>query len=604
MSRSIRNNLATGALAGIVGGLAFGLVMSNLGMLPLVAGLVGFESSSVGFLTHMGISIIVGATYGGLFRSYTDGYGANLMAGLAYGLIWWVLGGLTLFPLFLSEGVRWSGEAAQAAFPSLIGHLIYGGIAGLAYQAFAELGQLERVIDQQPESEIEAEPSRIMILGGGFAGVAVAQHLEQILRPEEAHIALISDKNYLLCTPMLPEVAASSIEAQHIVTPLRAFFQRTIFQRGTVERIDVRDRTVSFAHCDQCSPQTLEFDQLVLALGAVSNYYGMDEVESRSIPVKSLDDAVTLRNRLLDKLEHADAEPDHRRRQQMLTVVVGGGGFAGVEVIGELYDFVLNALSYYPNLSEDDVRFVLVHGDDRLLPQISPELGDYAFEKLRGRGVEVVLDTLISGADGDVVTLSNGDEIRAGTLIWTAGVRVNPLLEQVLGEHNRLGALMVNQHLSAPDHPFVWAVGDCAHITNPETEQPYPPTAQHALQEAKTAAQNIAATLRGEDLKPFTYESLGWLVSLGHRTAGAEVMGLKFSGLAAWLAWRFVYLSKLPGWERKIRVALDWIVDFFFPRDIVQTVPVEDVGPGARMPRSTRDGRHRRTDEQLAQAGS
>lgn len=580
MTRSVRNNLAIGALAGIMGGLAFGIVMVNLGMLPLVAGLIGSESSTIGFVIHMAISIFVGATYGALFRTSTAGYGVNLMGGLAYGLVWWVLGGLTLFPLFLGEGVRWSSEAARAALPSLVGHLFYGGIAGLAFQAMADVMGLQPAAERSPAAETKPRPDeerpRILILGGGFAGVTVAQHLEQFLKPEDAELTLVSDKNYLLYTPLLPAVAASSIEAQHIVTPLRAFFTRTEFRRGTVQEIDVENRVVTVSHCETCAPESLEFDHLVIALGAVSRYMGMADIEERALTLKSLGDAQRLRSRILNLLDHAAMTSDRTRRRRMLTVVVGGGGFAGVEVIGELYDFVLNALRYFPNLCESDVRFVLVHSSDQLLPQISPELGNYALRKLRERGIEMRLNTYVEGAGPGVVKLSGGEEVPAETLIWTIGVQANPLLEQLPDERDRQGSLIVNPDLSAPAHPFVWAVGDCAHIPDPETGEPYPATAQHALQEARIAAYNIAAVLRNEELKPFRYESLGWLVSIGHQTAAAEVMGRKFSGLAAWLAWRFVYLSKLPGWERKTRVALDWLVDLVFPRDIVQTIPLQE----------------------------
>ncbi len=506
-----------------------------------------------------------------------------------------MLGGLTLFPLLLGESVRWSSEAARAALPSLVGHLTYGGIAGLAFQAMADMMGLQPADERSAEAKAKPGPDerrpRILILGGGFAGVTVAQHLEQFLKPEEAELTLVSDKNYLLYTPMLPAVAASSIEPQHIVTPLRAFFTRTQFRRGTVQEIDVENRVVTVSHCGACNPEPLEFDHVVMALGAVSKYMGMTDVAEQALPLKSLSDAQQLRSRILNLLEHAALTSDPERRRRLLTVVVGGGGFAGVEVIGELYDFVLNALRYFPDLYEGEVRFVLVHSSDQLLPQISLELGDYALRKLRERGVEMRLDTYVEGAGPGVVKLSGDEEIAAETLIWTIGVQANPLLEQLPAERDGQGSLIVTPELSTSEYPFLWAVGDCAHIPNPETGEPYPATAQHALQEAKIAAHNITAVLRDEEPKPFRYESLGWLVSIGHQTAAADVMGMKFSGLAAWLAWRFVYLSKLPGWERKIRVALDWLVDLVFPRDIVQTIPLhaETLEPQAYV------GQERRT---------
>lgn len=604
MARSIRQNLATGALAGVVGGLAFGMVMVHLGMLPLVAGLVGSRSPTAGFVIHMLISIFVGATYGALFRSHTESHGANLMAGVAYGLVWWVLGGLTLFPLLLGKDVRWSAAAAQAALPSLLGHLIYGGIAGLSFRVFADVLMVQTAAAPGHGPAHDRERPRILILGGGFAGVAVAQHLEQLLSEEEADIVLVSDKNYLLYTPMLPEVAASSIEAQHITTPLRAFFRRTRFRRGAVQDIDVVNRTVTVAHCEACSPDVLRFDHLVVALGAVPNYFGMIDVKAQAVSLKSLGDAILLRNRLVNLLEHADAEPDPGRRRQLLTVVVGGAGFAGVETVAELHDFVLNTLSYYPNLHENDVRFVLVNSADRILPQITPELADYALAKLRERGIEVYLNTLVEGAAPGVIRLSNGEEIQAETLIWTAGVRAHSLTKRLPSERDGRGAIILNQYLAAPDYPYLWAVGDCAHVVDPDTGEPYPATAQHALQQAKVAARNIAASLRDEPLRPFSYRSLGWLVALGHHTAAAEVMGVQFSGLAGWILWRAVYLSKLPGLERKIRVALDWLLDLFFPRDIVQTMSVELESQAAEMHAAalspaTMDGRSRKSSHVL-----
>ena len=317
---------------------------------------------------------------------------------------------------------------------------------------------------------------------------------------------------------------------------------------------------------------SLNYDHLVVALGSVSYYRDLPGMEDYSFSLKSLQDATALRNHVIGLLERADveADPDERRRQ--LTFVVAGGGFAGTEMIAELFDLVHNALRYYPNVPTDALRFVLVHSRDRILPEIGSELADYALRKLRARGIEFLLETRVAGATPEAILLGDGTTVQTRTLVWTAGNQPNPLLATLPCERTRAGALLADSMLRIAGHENLWAVGDCAQIPDPDEEGTYyPPTAQHALREGKAVAENIAAVERGEPPKPFRFKTIGVLVGLGHRTAVAEIRGWRFSGLLAWFLWRGVYLSKLPGLEKKVRVMFDWTIDLLFPRDIVLT---------------------------------
>lgn len=417
---------------------------------------------------------------------------------------------------------------------------------------------------------MSAKPKRIVILGGGFGGVCAAQHLDKIFAGDEnIEITLISENNYLLFTPMLPEVPSSSIEAKHIITPIRAFFRRARFQNSHVHSIDLENRRIRTSHCEQCHHIQLTFDHLVLAVGSTTKFFGLPGVTENALPMKTLSDAMALRNHIIDILEHADMQTDPQTRKKMLTFVIAGGGFAGVETAAEIRDFLDIACRYYPNLRHDEISVVLVHAGARIMPEINAELAGYALEKLRQRKVEVVLNTKVRSATSASVTLSNDEEIATKTLIWTAGVATSPLVAHLPCARNKRGQVKVNEHLQVPDAPNVWALGDCAEIINPKTEEPYPPTAQHAIRQGKVVAENITASIRGGDKKPFVYDPLGMLVSLGRRSAVAEILGFKFSGFFAWWLWRTIYLFKLPGLERKVRVALDWTLDLFFTRDIV-----------------------------------
>ena len=303
---------------------------------------------------------------------------------------------------------------------------------------------------------------------------------------------------------------------------------------------------------------------------------------------KSLADATALHAHVIDKLEHADLQSDPDVRRQLLTFVVAGGGFAGVETLAELNDFVRGATKFYRNVSPEDVRMVLIHSGNRILPEVSESLSAYALEKLRSRGVEVLLETRVLGSTGHSVRLSSGQELLAGTLVWAAGTAPSPILGRLDLPRTRSGKIEVDATMAVSGHPGVWAVGDSAAIPDVVTGGLCPPTAQYALRQGKRLAHNIAAVLEGREAEPFKYKALGVLAGLGRRSAVAEILGFKFSGFVAWWLWRTIYLMKLPGFERKLRVAIDWTLDLFFPRDIVYLRPLHTSHrPGATHPRSS-----------------
>jgi NADH dehydrogenase len=288
--------------------------------------------------------------------------------------------------------------------------------------------------------------------------------------------------------------------------------------------------------------------------------------------MKTLSDAIMLRNRIIANLEEANFECCASVRRRLMTFVVAGAGFAGVETIGSINDFARGVLKHYPNLPKDELRFLLVHPGDTILQELSPSLGRYAQEKLTAEGVEILPKSRIAGADDRGVLMNDGTIIETNTIVWTAGTSPNPLLNDLPCAKEK-GRLQVNEFLELQDYPNVWALGDCACIPDKSTGKFHPPTAQHAVREGKIAGRNIAAAIAGAKKRPFTFRTLGQLASIGRRTGVAEVFGLKFSGFIAWWLWRTIYLMKLPRLEKKIRVAFDWTLDLFFSKDIVQFMP-------------------------------
>ena len=347
-------------------------------------------------------------------------------------------------------------------------------------------------------SSNESTGKHIVIIGGGFAGTATALKLEKTFRRDPSvEITLIDSENFFTFTPLLAEVPSGSIQPNHIVVPLRALLKRTKVKQAEVKSVDLKNRTVIAAHCDFCGNESLPFDQLVLAPGSVSNYFGLPGVAEHALTIKSLADATALHAHVIDKLEHADLQGDPDVRRQLLTFIVAGGAFAGVETLAELNDFVRGATKFYLNVSPEDVRMVLIHSGSRILPEVSESLSAYALEKLRSRGVEVLLETRVLGSTGDSVRLSGGQELHADTLVWAAGTAPSPILGRLDLPRTKSGKIEVDATMAVSGHPGVWAVGDSAAIPDVVTGGLCPPTAQYALRQGKRLAQNIAAVLEG-----------------------------------------------------------------------------------------------------------
>jgi NADH dehydrogenase len=421
----------------------------------------------------------------------------------------------------------------------------------------------------------DSEPKRIVILGGGFAGVYAALQLEKtVARHGEAQVTLVSRDNFFLFTPMLHEVAASDLDITNIVSPIRKMLSSVRFVAAAVQRIDLDNRSVDLAHGRENHRHALGYDHLVIALGAVTNFFGIPGLPERALTMKSLGDAIELRNRLIANLEEANFECCEAERNRLLTFVVAGAGFAGVETIAAMNDFVRDAVRFYPQLSSEIVRMVLVDPGDVILPECGRSLGRYAERKLIERQVEIRLNCRVTGVSEYQVELSDATAVETSTLIWTAGTAPNPLLETLPCRTER-GRITVNEFMEVPGYPGVWALGDCALVPDPKTGKPQPPTAQHARRQGKVVAQNIQATLHHQAKKAFSFSTLGQLAAIGRRTGVANIFGIHFSGIVAWWLWRTIYLSKLPRLEKKIRVMFDWTLDLLFSKDLVQFLMIK-----------------------------
>src|SRR5579862_3609748 len=397
----------------------------------------------------------------------------------------------------------------------------------------------------------------VLVLGGGFAGAYVARLLG------EPGATIISRENFMLYTPLLPEAASGTLEPRHTVVPLRVMCPHAELVLGELDTVDLDARTATVA--TDAGRQTLGWTALVLALGAVPRTVPVPGLAEHGLSFKSLPDAINLRNHVLRQLEAADAEDDEARRRAHLTFVFVGAGYAGVEALAELSDLCVDALRYYPRLRSTATRWVLVDAAPKILPEIPRRLGEYAARELMERGVEIYVGTTLASVTADEAVLGNGTRISTHTLVWTAGVRPNPLLAELGLPLDERGRVEVDQFLRVPGRDGVWALGDCARVPNTRSPEPDPPTCQHALRQARRLAKNLSGAP-----EPYGYRMLGQVATLGRYKGIADVLGVRLRGFVGWFVTRSYHLYQLPLTQRRLRVVADWTVALLFRRDVVE----------------------------------
>lgn len=556
-------------MTGAVAGLLAGAVVASVWAIQLPTAGLAIDPAALsgsGLLVWLLVAAIPGALIAllGMHDRERATPSLTVARGLLVGILWWAAWPLTLAPLFLGRAPTWSGPAIDAASAALVANLLQGALVGVLCSLF-----INRHPPGPQQPSVARRLPRILVLGGGFAGVAAVQRLDSAGRRDRRNdVTLVSASNYLLFTPMLPEVAAGGIHPEHVSAPIRAACPRTRFVHGHVRSIDLARRLVSVGSGERTIE--LAYDQLVLALGSEPTYHDLPGLRSHSLPLKTLADAESIRAHVLSCLEEADFDPDASGRPSQLTFCVVGGGFAGVEAIAELRDFVHSVIRYFPSLDRTDARFVLVHSHDRILPELSAALGTFAAKKVSERGIELLLSRRVAAARADALVLRGGDEISTRTIVWTAGNRASRALAPLALEKGRDGAIRVESTLRSSTAGNVWAAGDCAAVPDGSGGL-HPPTAQHAIREGRHLADNLVAVLDGRAPVPFQFRTVGMLAAIGSRSGVAEFRGWRFSGALAWALWRMVYLSKLPGLEKRARVAIDWWLDLWFPREIVLT---------------------------------
>ena len=576
--------------------------------LLVMARVVGSGSPEIGFALHIAVATIIGIVTGIFLHKVIKFNISKIKNGLIYGIfvgvIVFVVFAIPVSQIFLGPNMAEliteldpqmtfleASELVDQNFVSnlidmFFMHMIWGltiGVlaslltrkAGANYRChicdieFSKISTYEKHVESVHENPSPSE-KRILILGGGYGGVGVLKQLQEAFQSDpEVSISLVSKDNFFLHTPLLPEMATGMLASRHIATPIRTFCKRARYYQAKVEQIDLNNNKVTITRELNNQKRDLEYDYLVIALGGRTNFFGNKNVEKNALTIKTLGDALAMRNHIISMLESADQEEDPAVLSKLLTFVVVGGGFSGVETVGEINDFVRESTEkFYRNIDVEKIRIVLVSAGEKILPEIG-DLGKYAYESLTNDGIEIIKNTKLVDAETEQVILDNGMKIPSSTLVWAGGVTVDPVISKLDTEHSPRGNIVVDKFLQLKNHPNVFALGDCASITDEKTGKPYPPTAQHAVREAKIVSKNIISSVKDENsLKPFVYQSKGSMAKIGKRNGVALFMGNKIHGFVAWFIWRQYYLSTLPTTEKKFRVAIDWFADLFFPRDI------------------------------------
>ena len=441
----------------------------------------------------------------------------------------------------------------------------------------------------------DAEIPHILIVGGGYLGMYTARRLERKLGAGEARITIVDPNSYMTYQPFLPETAAGNISPRHVVVPLRKVLKRTRVLGGRVVRVDHANRTVRYEP-NVGDAETIAYDYLVMAAGAVSRTLPIPGLAEWGIGIKTVEEAAYLRNHVLNQLAIADSTKDEATRRKALTFVFVGGGFAGAEAVAELEDLVRDAVRHHHSISLEDVRFHLIEAADKILPEVGPEVGTKSLNQLRRRGIDVRLKTFLESAVDQRIKLSDGTEFDAGTLVWTAGVKPSPVVAAGDLPLGPKGHLDTSEYLTVNGVENAFAGGDNAQVPDGEGGY-YPPNAQNAVRQAPVLADNVIATLRGTELKAYRHKNLGAVAGLGLHKGAAQLFGrIKLTGRLAWYAHRSYHLLAVPTFNRKMRVLSDWTLAFFLRRDFA-ALP-EMVEPRQAFEEASRpqveDGRLRR----------
>lgn len=411
---------------------------------------------------------------------------------------------------------------------------------------------------------------KILILGGGFGGMHVLKELQKTMNVKNTSITIVSENNYFLFTPMLPEVASGMLNPREITMPIRGFCTKAKFYQANVFSIDLEQKLVTITRKFDGKNHTLEYDYLVLAVGSINNFFGNKAIEKNSFTIKTVEDAIELRNQILLMLEIAAQTGSEGLQQKFLTFTVVGAGFAGVEIIGEVNHLVRKSVKQaYQTIIEKNINMILISSRNEILPELPKKLGESARSYLEKMGVRIITNVKAIDAGESHVELSDGEIISCTTLIWTGGVTTDSMIGSLICEHDKGGRVLVDKYLRLKEHPEAFALGDCAAVHDVDTGKFYPPTAQHALRESKIVAQNLKKILAGNsNLKEFSYHSKGMMATIGNKAGVASLMGHSITGILAWIIWRTYYLSHLPTFESKVKIGIGWAVNMFFGTDL------------------------------------
>lgn len=435
---------------------------------------------------------------------------------------------------------------------------------------FRKKSTLEQHVQYIHKSDFPAV-KKILILGGGFAGVNILRDIQNRFQNKvNVEVSIVNQDNFFLFTPMLPEVASGMIHPRDISIPIRTFCKRAKFYQAVVSSINLEQKLVTINRLFDGKVHALEYDILVLAMGSVTNFFGNKNIEKYSFTIKTIEDAIGIRNHAINMLENAGQTSDPFLQQKLMTFTVIGGGFAGVETIGELNHLIReSAARMYPNINSEKINMFLISSKNGILPEVDESLSKKAMNYLKNHGVQILTNTKAVDADEDYVLLDNDEKIPTTTLIWTGGVTVDPVISGLKCEHGKSGKVQTDQFLRLIGFPNVFALGDCAEIIDTLTGKPYPPTAQHAIHQSQTVSHNLAVSITGKNkMKVFSFHSKGMMATIGNRNAIVEVFGHNLQGTIPWLMWRTYYVLQMPSLGKKIKVILDWTVDSFFKRDL------------------------------------